>query len=89
MADWEHFHSGYSDHWFFSNPEIMKKIGNIYDELYNYYQINSEFYKYVMILVKKYNNNGFMTKSHTIHEFYLNSHQIILSKIKILRFNGN
>tara|TARA_X000000368_G_scaffold416174_1_gene409491 strand:+ start:7025 stop:7783 length:759 start_codon:yes stop_codon:yes gene_type:complete len=89
IADWEHFHSGYSDHWFFSNPEIMKKIGNIYDELYNYYQVDSEFYKHAMSLTKKYNNNGFMANSHTIHEFYLNSHQIILSKIKILRFNGN
>jgi len=89
MADWEHFHSGYSDHWFFSNPEIMTKIANMYDELYNYYQIDSEFDKHAMFLSKKYNNKGFRANSHTIHEFFLNSHQIFLSKIKILRFKGN
>jgi len=89
MSDWEHFHSGYSDHWFFSNPEIMTKIANMYDELYNYYQIDSDFDKHAMFLIKKYNNKGFRANSHTIHEFFLNSHQIFLSKIKILRFNGN
>ena len=89
MSYWEHFHSGYSDQWFFSNPEIMTKISNMYDELYNYYQIDSEFDKHAMFLSKKYNNKGFRANSHTIHEFFLNSHQIFLSKIKILRFNGN
>ena len=27
MSHWDHLHSGYSDHWFFSNPEFMKIIG--------------------------------------------------------------
>lgn len=91
MSFWEHFHSGYSDCWFFSNPEIMTKIANMYDELYNYYQIDSEFDRYAMALTKKYNNKyrGLRANSHTIHEFYLNSYQICLSNIKILRFNGN
>lgn len=89
MSDWEHLHSGYSDHWFFSNPEIMEKIANMYDELYIYYQVGSEFDKYAMSLVKKYNNNGFRANIHTIHEFYLKSHQINLSNINLLRFNGN
>jgi hypothetical protein len=89
MSDWEHLHSGYSDHWFFSNSEIMEKIANMYDELYNYYEVDSEFDKHAIRLSKKYNNNGFRANSHTIHEFYLNSHQIFLSKIKLLRFNGN
>jgi len=89
MSDWEHLHSGYSDHWFFSNPEIMTKIANMYDELYNYYQVDSEFDKHAMSLSKKYNNNGFRANSHTIHEFYLNSHKIVLSRIKLLKFIGN
>lgn len=89
MSYWEHLHSGYSDHWFFSNPEIMTKIANMYDELYDYYKVDSAFYKHSMYLAKKYNNNGFTANSHTIHEFYLNSHQIFLSNIKLLIFNGN
>lgn len=89
MSDWEHLHSGYSDHWFFSNPEIMTIIANMYDELYDYYKVDSAFDKHAMSLAKKYNNNGFRANSHTIHDFYLNSHQIFLSKIKLLRFNGN
>ena len=89
MSYWEHLHSGYSDHWFFSNPEIMTKIANMHDELYNYCQLDSDFDKYAMSLTNKYNNNGFRANSHTIHEFFLNSHQIFLSKIKLLRFNGN
>lgn len=89
MSYWEHLYSGYSDHWFFSNPKIMTKIANMYDELYNYYQIDSEFDKHAMNLTKKYNNNGFRANSHTIHEYYLNSCQIFLSNIKQLRFNGN
>ena len=89
MAYWEHLHSGYSDHLFFSNPEFMAKIANMYEELYNYYHVDSEYDKYAMSLSKKYNNNGFRANSHTIHEYYLNSHQIFLSKSKLLRFNGN
>lgn len=89
MSYWEHLHSGYSDHWFFSNPEIMTKIANMHDELYNYCQLDSDFDKYAMSLTNKYNNNGFRANSHTIHEYYLNAYQIFLSKIKILRFNGN
>jgi len=89
MSNWDHILSGYSDHWFFSNPKFMETMSNMYDELYDYYQIDSDFDKHAMSLSKKYNNNGFRANSHTIHEYYLNSHQIFLSRIKLLKFNGN
>ena len=89
MSHWDHQCSGYSDHWFFSNPEFMEKIANMYDELYDYYQIDSDFDKHAISLSKKYNNNGFRANSHTIHEYYLKSHQIFLSNSKLLKLNGN
>ena len=89
MSHWEHLHSGYSDHWFFSNPEFMKIIANMYDELYNYYQVNSDFDTHAISLSKKYNNNGFRANSHTIHEYYLKSYNILNDKIKTLCFRGN
>lgn len=33
MSNWQHLHSGYSDHWFFSEPKIMQIIANMYDHL--------------------------------------------------------
>ena len=89
ISHWDHFHSGYSDHWFFSNEKIIQKIANMYDELYNYFQINSNFYKNIINLSKKHNNNGFAANSHAIHEFHIKLHEINFSDIKILRFNGN
>lgn len=89
MSYWDHMHSGYSDHWFFSNPINMKKIADMYDILYDYYQINSDFNKYAIQLTKKINNNGFRANSHTIHEYYLGTHNILPDNIHILRFNGN
>lgn len=90
MANWNHFHSGYSDHWFFSNPEIMLKIANMYDSLYNYYNINNPYYNYCKILEKKYKNDGFKANSHTIHKYYLDNCNINnINNIKILTFFGN
>lgn len=51
MSDWEHLHSGYSDHWFFQIQKLWK-IANMYDELYNYYEVDSEFDKHAIRLSK-------------------------------------
>ena len=61
----------------------------MYDELYNYYQVDSEFDKHAISLSKKYNNYGFRANSHTIHEYYIKSHKIFMLNSKLLRFNGN
>ena len=76
MSYWDHLHSGYSDHWFFSNPDIMIKIANMYDILYDYYRINSDFDKFSQNLTKKYKNNGFRCNSHTIHMYYIYSQNL-------------
>ena len=66
----------------------MKILAYIYDNLYKYYKINSDFHNYIITLSKKYNNNGFATNSHTIHEFYLKSHEKTCIKYKIIISNN-
>jgi len=89
MSWWEHLHSGYSDHWFISNLENMKKIALMYDSLYNYYKINSEFDKYSIKLSKIFNNDGFRGNNHTVHKFYFENNNITANNIKYLTFYGN
>lgn len=67
----------------------MNKISLMYDVLYDYYQVGSEFDAHALTLSKKYNNDGFRANSHTMSRFYLDYHDIVMSKIKLLRFNGN
>ena len=88
MSNWDHMHSGYSDHWFFSSPKNMKILADMYDDLEKYYNINSNFYKYATQLGIKYKSNGFLSNSHTIHMFYLNTQKITEKNIKLLSFFG-
>ncbi len=88
MSNWDHMHSGYSDHWFFSSPKNMKILADMYDDLEKYYNLNSNFYKYATQLGIKYKNNGFFANIHTIHMFYLNTQKITKENIKLLSFFG-
>jgi len=74
LSMWHHMHSGYSDHWFFSNSENMRILAHMYDELYSYFVKNSTFDKYATELNLKNKTDGFGANSHTIHKHYFNTH---------------
>ena len=89
MSWWEHLHSGYSDHWFFSNSKNMKILADMYDILHKSLVINSDFDIYSKKLGLKYNSQGFRANNHTIHKFYLDKIGFGENWIKFLKFYGN
>lgn len=46
MADWQRFHNGPADMWFYSSYHNMKNFTHIYNDLLNNFYINSKFHKF-------------------------------------------
>ena len=46
-AHWNQMNHGYADHWFYSNSENMDIVGSLYNQVFDYYQENSEYVKAV------------------------------------------
>lgn len=46
MADWNHFHMGPADMWFYGSPMIMREFRNLYVNLENQMKIGSEFHQF-------------------------------------------
>ena len=47
MADWNHFHDGPADMWFYSGYETMSPFVSIFNDLLDNFYIDSDFHKYV------------------------------------------
>jgi hypothetical protein len=47
-ANWNHFHSGPADMWFYGSPKVMFEFTKLYDELYEQMKIDSEFHKFAI-----------------------------------------
>ena len=45
-ANWNHFHMGPADMWFYGSPKVMHKFTTLYNELYEQIKIDSEFHKF-------------------------------------------
>lgn len=46
MANWNHFHMGPADMWFYGSPSVMKEFKNLYSSLEKEMTIGSEFHKF-------------------------------------------
>jgi hypothetical protein len=46
MANWNHFHMGPADMWFYGSPEVMKPFTKLYSDLENSFHMNSEFHQF-------------------------------------------
>jgi|TARA_B100000085_G_scaffold123031_1_gene111992 hypothetical protein len=46
-AHWNQMNHGYADHWFYSNSKNMDIVGSLYNEVFKYYQEDSEYVKAV------------------------------------------
>ena len=43
FAFWDQFNHGLPDHWFYGDSSCIEKVGNLYDNIFKYYQIDSEY----------------------------------------------
>jgi hypothetical protein len=48
MANWNHFHMGPADMWFYGSPNIMEYFENLYSSLLNQMFLDSEFHKFAI-----------------------------------------
>lgn len=46
LANWNHFHMGPADMWFYGSEKIMDNFKNLYTDLLNQYYIGSDFHKF-------------------------------------------
>jgi len=46
MANWNHFHMGPADMWFYGSPSVMVEFNTLYNDLENQMFIDSEFHKF-------------------------------------------
>jgi hypothetical protein len=45
-ANWNHFHMGPADMWFYGSPKVMFEFTKLYDELFEQMKLDSDFHKF-------------------------------------------
>lgn len=68
LADWNHFHMGPPDMWFYGSPEIMNKFITLYDVLQNEMRIGSDFHNFAQQIE---NNPGDISNSIAFYKFWM------------------
>jgi hypothetical protein len=56
LADWNHFHMGPADMWFYGSPNIMKEFTGLYDNLEREMKFDSDFYEFAEKIENKPGN---------------------------------
>lgn len=68
MANWNHFHMGPPDMWFYGSSNIMKNFTTLYNSLYTQMEINSEFHKFAISIE---NNVGDLSNSVAFYKWWM------------------
>jgi hypothetical protein len=68
MADWNHFHMGPADMWYYGDYKTMKLFTNLYDSLENEMFIDSEFHKFA---TKIENNRGDLSNAVAFYKYWM------------------
>jgi hypothetical protein len=68
MANWNHFHMGPADMWFYGSRKIMNNFKNLYSSLEEQMSINSEFHKFA---TKIEGNAGDLTHAVAFYKWWM------------------
>lgn len=68
MADWNHFHMGPADMWFYGSNKIMKNFINLYENLKEVMYIESDFHKFA---TKIENNPGDLSNAIAFYKYWM------------------
>ena len=68
MADWNHFHMGPADMWFYGSEQTMNHFKNLYQTLEEQMYIGSEFHKFAIEIE---NNEGDLSNSIAFYKWWM------------------
>jgi len=68
MANWNHFHMGPADMWFYGSSKIMKEFTNLYTKLESEMYIDSDFHKFA---TKIENNPGDLSNAIAFYKYWM------------------
>jgi hypothetical protein len=68
MADWNHFHMGPADMWFYGSSKIMKHFTELYKSLEEQIYIGSDFHKFAVGIE---NNEGDLSNSIAFYKWWM------------------
>ena len=68
MANWQHFHMGPADMWFYGSPSIMKDFIGLYNSLDGEMYAGSNFHKFAK---KIENNEGDLSNAIAFYKWWM------------------
>ncbi len=68
MANWNHFHMGPADMWFYGSSSIMENFTTLYDALYAEMYIGSDFHQFAKSIE---NNDGDISNSIAFYKWWM------------------
>jgi hypothetical protein len=68
MANWNHFHMGPADMWFYGSTNVMKNFTNLYQSLEEQMEIGSDFHKFAIGIE---NNEGDLSNSIAFYKWWM------------------
>lgn len=68
MADWNHFHMGPADMWFYGSSDVMKNFITLYNSLKEQMEIGSDFHKFAIGIE---NNEGDLSNSIAFYKWWM------------------
>jgi hypothetical protein len=80
MANWNHFHMGPADMWFYGSEEIMGKFKNLYESLESQLYIGSEFHQFATQIE---NNSGDLTHAVAFYKWWMIENGLWENKITL------
>lgn len=80
LADWNHFHMGPADMWFYGLPDIMKEFTTLYDSLEKEMKLDSDFYSFAE---KIEGNKGDVSNAVAFYKYWMINNGLWDKKEKI------
>lgn len=68
MANWNHFHMGPADMWFYGSPDVMKEFTTLFEDLKKDMHLNSNFHKFAMEIE---GNSGDLSNSIAFYKWWM------------------
>lgn len=68
IANWQHFHMGPADMWFYGSYDVMKNFTNLYENLESEMYIGSEYHKFAISIE---NNPGDLSNAIAFYKYWM------------------
>ena len=80
MANWQHFHMGPADMWFYGSFDIMRNFINLYESLMDEMYIGSEYHKFAISIE---NNPGDLSNAIAFYKYWMIKNNLWENRINL------